>query len=52
MKVTIVSHIVGKSIRQRIAIVQFGGDIGMNQNFGSVLDQVSSDFTNVPQMVV
>ena len=43
-----VDHIVRKSIKQRVAIVQFGGDVGMNQNFGSVLAQVSSDFTTVP----
>ena len=32
-------------MEQRITFVQFRGYVGMNQNFSSVLAQVSSNFT-------
>ena len=48
----LVSHVVWKSIKQRITIVQFGSNVDMNQNFGGVVAQVYSDFTYVPWMVV
>ena len=44
----LVSHVVWKSIKQRTTNVQYGGNVGINQNFDSVLAQVSSDFTYVP----
>ena len=46
-RLQLVSHVVWKSIKQRTTIVQYGGNVGMNQNFDSVLAQVSSDFTYV-----
>ena len=45
-------HVVWKSIKQRITIVQFGSNVDMNQNFGGVVAQVYSDFTYVPWMIV